>query len=610
MGGSIEFFPKRVPRSNSSLLRAHSRGSFSRLVGESEAGNGEYATSFMFFMCQIMVICFRLVTPASYLGLLAFIFLPVKPDMLWGPYDGVLMYWFLLAFMAVESLFFPYYLYIFTMSNERNVELHHFAKCPNSRMKLIQNCFNAMTSAGAEGSLMDRSPEIYLRKVLEGWHLDEPIGQIYRENFAQWAAWAFWNKDLIELFNSERKELENVVNFVEEKVNWKFQEGFNKSTRSARLNLDPIFATQRPFFFYASIWIMNTLCHVILYCLGWRVERDQCARGQTIYRRKGTGRRAGAEGERRLPVFFIHGLGIGFTHYLNLLVNLPTDVDVYLLEWPHVSMQLTTKVPKMEDTTRIINSALDAHGHEAACFLAHSLGTTALSWMLHHEERRSKVAATVMLDPVVFLLCDPTVATNFVYKPPRNTIDFLMHFFISRELFISRALSRHFNWSHNIMFVEDLFVGHDSGHASPRRRFKEGTGQDEGHGTWRTKESIAHNSLQSQSGSGDSEDLQVGMGVDTETTDSAGATHMAGNWTSSSSPASRRRVVNHTIVLSSDDGIVPVGPVSRYLHAKNQERSASSRPNFEVTMFHGQHGEMMIYPSWARKIAAYVDEKL
>lgn len=42
--------------------------------------------------------------------------------------------------------------------------------------------------------------------------------------------------------------------------------------------------------------------------------------------------------------------------------------------------------------------------------------------------------------------------TNDLY----NFVDFLMHFFVSRELFIANTLSRHFSWSENIMFVEDL----------------------------------------------------------------------------------------------------------------------------------------------------------
>ena len=69
--------------------------------------------------------------------------------------------------------------------------------------------------------------------------------------------------------------------------------------------------------------------------------------------------------------------------------------------------------------------------------------------------------------------------------------------------------------------------------------------------------------------------------------------------------------MNHSIILSSDDSIVPVGPVSRYLHQKSEEFSANNKkPNFEVIMFHGHHGEMMLYPTWAKKIAGMVDSKL
>jgi hypothetical protein len=31
-----------------------------------------------------------------------------------------------------------------------------------------------------------------------------------------------------------------------------------------------------------------------------------------------------------------------------------------------------------------------------------------------------------------------------------------MHFFVSRELFIANTLSRHFSWSHNVLFQDDL----------------------------------------------------------------------------------------------------------------------------------------------------------
>jgi hypothetical protein len=40
------------------------------------------------------------------------------------------------------------------------------------------------------------------------------------------------------------------------------------------------------------------------------------------------------------PIVFIHGIGIGFFPYLVLILCLPREVDVFLIEWHHVSMQL------------------------------------------------------------------------------------------------------------------------------------------------------------------------------------------------------------------------------------------------------------------------------
>ncbi len=71
------------------------------------------------------------------------------------------------------------------------------------------------------------------------------------------------------------------------------------------------------------------------------------------------------------------------------------------------------------------------------------------------------VAASIMIDPVTFLLCHPKVATHFVYKDPKTWLELAMHFFFSRELFISNSLSRHFSWSHNIVFTEDLETKRD-----------------------------------------------------------------------------------------------------------------------------------------------------
>ena len=63
--------------------------------------------------------------------------------------------------------------------------------------------------------------------------------------------------------------------------------------------------------------------------------------------------------------------------------------------------------------------------------------------------------------------------------------------------------------------------------------------------------------------------------------------------------------LRHTILLSSHDSIVPIGPVSRYLEAKRREGHAC----FEVVFFHGHHGEMMLYPSWVKFITKKIRER-
>ena len=210
----------------------------------------------------------------------------------------------------------------------------------------------------------------------------------------------------------------------------------NPEVHPLRLNLDPIFATQRPFFFYAMIAMVNVSVHGLLKLLGFRhlSKFTTPSKSQHIYYRKA--RRSldpRTDGDKhRLPIIFVHGIGIGFAHYLGVILSLPRDVDVFLVEWPYVSMQMATSGPTAEESVQCIVDLLENYHHPQACFLAHSLGTVLVSWMMHDPVASKKVAHSVLLDPIIFLLCDPTVAAVFVYKDPQSPIDLLMHFFLSR----------------------------------------------------------------------------------------------------------------------------------------------------------------------------------
>lgn len=57
-----------------------------------------------------------------------------------------------------------------------------------------------------------------------------------------------------------------------------------------------------------------------------------------------------------------------------------------------------------------------------------------------HSPSAHLVASSILIDPVTFLLCDPTVATSFVYNDPETALDMLMHFFVSRCGFTTISL--------------------------------------------------------------------------------------------------------------------------------------------------------------------------
>ena len=119
----------------------------------------------------------------------------------------------------------------------------------------------------------------------------------------------------------------------------------------ARLSLDPIFATQRPLYFYAAIALINCGAHAVLRYLGFKhlPQYDTASKSQFIYYRPkqqeaaasttSSAAASNAESDNSptaLPLVFVHGIGIGFAHYLGMIISFPRNVDVFLVEWPHV----------------------------------------------------------------------------------------------------------------------------------------------------------------------------------------------------------------------------------------------------------------------------------
>ncbi|RKP24297.1 hypothetical protein SYNPS1DRAFT_17418 [Syncephalis pseudoplumigaleata] len=227
-----------------------------------------------------------------------------------------------------------------------------------------------------------------------------------------------------------------MLDYIEETGRFKFRDGYNPDIVALRLNLDPVKAVHRPWLFYFRAFL----------------------RGPQVTYWYRPGRQATTGEQEMLPIVITHGIGIGMVSYLKFIWHVfhvtRGDAPIYLVELPHVSMRFHGRAPTVPETVRELDAALVEHGHSRAVFVGHSLGSTVVAGMCRHARKR--VAAAVLIDPICFLLHLPAVAHGFVRRRPTRANERFIAFFASRELFISRFISRSFHWYHSCMWADDL----------------------------------------------------------------------------------------------------------------------------------------------------------
>jgi pimeloyl-ACP methyl ester carboxylesterase len=195
----------------------------------------------------------------------------------------------------------------------------------------------------------------------------------------------------------------------------------------------------------------------------------------------------------KLPILFIHGIGIGLLPYIPFLRDLvqqDPDVGILAIEILPICMRITAPPLDRDAMCAAITRILHAHGLHRVVLAGHSYGTAVSAHLLRrqwdsvnpqrttttqtHESTNEYhngdaaagssdlIAATLLIDPIPFLLHYPAVAYNFVYRQPRHANEWQLWYFASREPDTARALSRHFFWFECILFREDV-LGATSG---------------------------------------------------------------------------------------------------------------------------------------------------
>lgn len=268
---------------------------------------------------------------------------------------------------------------------------------------------------------------------------------VRRGNILHFLAWALFYRFPAQLSSEEVRELDEHIDRLQRAARHVFPLGFNADVRCIRLSLDPLKAMHRPLFLYGLVAVANSAARVVLQ---WRGFQRKQVGGFRYWHWA-----PGAQAEPKFPLVFMHGLGHGLVHYLHFLKPL-RDHPLFLVELPHVSTRVWERVPTPEETVGAVHIMLTEHNFTRAVFIGHSYGTINVAWAL--KLRPAMVQSALLIDPVSLLLCLPKVAYSFVYRRPDTLLTWISFLFFSRELGISRTMSRAFWWQTNALSLSDI----------------------------------------------------------------------------------------------------------------------------------------------------------
>ncbi|KAI9704780.1 MAG: hypothetical protein M1836_006560 [Candelina mexicana] len=315
-------------------------------------------------------------------------------------------------------------------------------------------------------------PESYLSK----WFLGAPASEIKRENVKEFFRWAFLNTG--EFDPADDAEIEDYIIRMEKLLGRKFEAG-KGNAKPLRLSLDKVDMLHRSLTWYMCVCVVDTIayCRMVYYSFHFhRVSRFRFFkvfpfRPLTLLSRH----RSPAKrltywhhphvSKNKIPVLFVHGIGIGLYPYVNFLADLnekvvrdclDDDVGIIAIEIMPISFRITHAAVEKDEMCQEIRQVLAKHGWDRFVLVSHSYGSIVSTHLLKTPYMAEMIGAVLLIDPVSFLLHLPDVAYNFTKRKPSRANEYQLYYFGSMDMGVSHTLSRCFFWSENILWKHDV----------------------------------------------------------------------------------------------------------------------------------------------------------
>jgi pimeloyl-ACP methyl ester carboxylesterase len=319
---------------------------------------------------------------------------------------------------------------------------------------------------------LDNVPD--LASYLRTWFLGADKSEIRKDNVREFISWAFFDRHQGNETAAELEELDEYVVEIENRLGYQLQPGRGKA-KSLRLTLDEIEVRYRSVVWYFIVGVVDLGTHFQLSRRGFRYYAQPRPHSHSVipFRLQSlfTEKRSVSQlsywyrphtAKDKLPLVFLHGIGIGLWPYTRCLSNLndafaeDDQIGIIALEYLPVSARLTNAPLSQTIFLSQMTLILAAHGWDQFAVFGHSYGTALATHMLKSPSLGPRIQSVVLVDPVSILLHLPDVAYNFTRRKPRRANEYLLWYFASQDPGVAHCLGRHFFWKDNIAWKEDL----------------------------------------------------------------------------------------------------------------------------------------------------------
>ncbi|KAI1383913.1 Alpha/Beta hydrolase protein [Hypoxylon trugodes] len=368
-----------------------------------------------------------------------------------------------LATYSVLDVIYAVFIYI-----PHNRRLKEEARHPppltrEERSQLFRRCFANVPDA---------------RRYLQMWFLGADESEIRRDNLRDFILWAFFDRWPGNESEDEEEELDGYVEAMENLLGRRLEPGRGKA-EGLRLTLDEVETRYRSIAWYFVVGVVDLVSHCQLARNGFHYYAQSPSkvlpvippRLQNLF----TSRYSESEGlsywyrphtaTDKLPVVFLHGIGIGLYTYVPFLQRLNSEsrgqdgqgqIGIIAIEMLPISFRLTEAPLGRPEFLEQIATVLNAHGWDKFVLVSHSYGTALATHMLRSEKLFDRISSVVLVDPVTILLHLPDVAYNFTRRRPRWANEWQLWYFASMDPGVAHCLGRHFFWKDNIVWKEEL----------------------------------------------------------------------------------------------------------------------------------------------------------